>query len=154
MKDYNHAWLSLGWCLFRPYVAVNVLLNMQAFFFLLLLSSPTPSDAFTVAYHRTAIVCIMRVCDCVKVYVRLSLSLWARETENRAQRDQRALQIFTKYQCQRRFYGSGLVSTMPFGNLHFRMVCGRFVSVFMVFMSKRAMAAKPNRYIVTEEMAH
>ena len=30
----------------------------------------------------------------------------------------------------------------------FRTVCGRFVSVFMVFMSKRAMAAKRNRYNV------
>ena len=28
---------------------------------------------------------------------------------------------------------------MPSGNLDFRTVCGRFVSVFMVFMSKRAL---------------
>ena len=37
---------------------------------------------------------------------------------------------------------------MPSGNLDFRSVCGRFVSVFMVFISKRAMAAKRNRYNV------
>ena len=37
---------------------------------------------------------------------------------------------------------------MPSGNLDFRTVCGRFVSVFMAFMSKRAMAAKRNRYNV------
>ena len=37
---------------------------------------------------------------------------------------------------------------MPLGNLDFRTVCGRFVSVFMAFMSKLAMAAKRNRYIV------
>ena len=28
MKDYNHTWLLLGWCLFRPDMAVNMLLNM------------------------------------------------------------------------------------------------------------------------------
>ena len=38
--------------------------------------------------------------------------------------------------------------TMPSGNLHFRTVCGPFVSVFMVFTSKRAIAAKRNRYNV------
>ena len=32
--------------------------------------------------------------------------------------------------------------------LDFRTVCGCFVSVFMVFMSKRAIAAKRNRYNV------
>ena len=31
------------------------------------------------------------------------------------------------------------------GHLDFRTVCGRFVSMFMVFMSKRVMAAKRNR---------
>ena len=36
------------------------------------------------------------------------------------------------------------------GNLDFRTVCGRFVSVFMVFMSKRAMAAKRNRCNVSK----
>ena len=33
-------------------------------------------------------------------------------------------------------------------DLDFRTVCSRFVSVVMVFMSKRAMAAKRNRYTV------
>ena len=68
MKDYNLTSLSLGWCLFRPYMAVNTLLNMQAFFPF----PPTPFNAFTVAYHRTALVCM---CDCVRVYVHMCSSL-------------------------------------------------------------------------------
>ena len=42
MKHYNHTWLSLGCCIFRPYVAVTEIC--------------CPSDAFTVAHHRTAII--------------------------------------------------------------------------------------------------
>ena len=37
---------------------------------------------------------------------------------------------------------------MPSGNLDFRTICGLFVVVFLVFMSKRAMAAKCGRYSV------
>jgi len=62
-------------------------------------------------------------------------------------------ETFTKYQCHRSFYGSGLAKVsadvpclQEIFDLDFRTVCGCFVSVFMVFMSKRAMAAKRNRY--------
>ena len=67
MKDYNHTWLSFGECLFRPYMAVNMLLNFPPF-------PPTPSDAFTVAYHSTALVHIY-TCTIVWECMCASLSL-------------------------------------------------------------------------------